>query len=73
LGEGGLPPPKFPGQGAGAEEEFACLIVGEHDEDVTAVLIHPLPPLPHRLPMTIEANPPHLYAAVWLEETFYAD
>lgn len=63
----------LPGHGIGTEGDLADLIAREHDEDMTAVAIHPLPPLPHRHPIPLNFYSPHTDGAITLKSTINAN
>ena len=42
-----------PAQGAGLQNQLTHLVTRQHDEDVTAVFIRPLPPLTYREPTAV--------------------
>jgi hypothetical protein len=54
----------FPGHCVGAEADLAGLVVGQHDEDMTAVFIHPLPTLTDGQPLFVEVNTLYIYRAI---------
>jgi hypothetical protein len=64
---------QFPSQTGSMQDDFRHLLLPQHNQDVTAVVAQPLPPLFHRLPLAVYLNTTHPYLAVRCERAIYSN